>query len=349
MPQGNRVEGQIWISRDEPNTLKYYAGNTEYWTVAATTYIASGSIAKGSVVALSATNSNEVVPAVWPRDARRIVGMALNSALNGSEVRALAYGYVELTAAEIEAAFVTQSDFMTTEAATTYYSAFGTTSDGGAGNGWNDALPSKRGLAAPVYFYTGRHIKTAVSTYAWQDPSAKAGRITFATPCGYKPSGYEIPWSDDKFNVAYKNLPQVGSVADYTYDAGTGKLTTLVLHINFALFDRAILFEYPAKGVAAYATASEVATVTLYHGLFPTTSVDNPVMPHLAVRGWGYSEAVDNGDGTYTASLTSSEGSFMLQPGYDSFTSGNTRRSEFELESDTTFYYKLVGEVYYNQ
>lgn len=348
---GDRIEGQIWISRDAPNILKYFAGATEYWSVSATTYTAATAISKGTIVAIDSAASGKVVPAVWPRDARRIVGMALNTATFGSEVRTLTYGYVEFSAAEIAAMFVTQSDYKASAALTgsNYYTAFGTADDGGAGNGWND-VAGYNGLGAPLYMFIGRHLKTSTG-YSWKDPASYAGKLTFSTPTGYKPTSTEVPWGDDAFNVSYKNLPQIGSVAAYTYDPSTKVLASLVVHINFSTFAREIQFEYPAKGVAAYQGASIATAVTksLYHGLFPTVGGANVNVPATTVQGWGCESAVETpaGSGIYVFSSDTANNFFSMQPGYDSYLAGDTRRTEFEIESDSGFYYKVVGTVHY--
>jgi hypothetical protein len=348
---GDRIEGKIWISRESPNVLKYYAGQTEYWTSSASTYRASTAIKKGTVVAIAgASDSNKIVPAVWPRDAYRLAGIALNSAAFGQDIRVAAYGYMELSEAEIENSFLTQSDYMATAATTGYYSNFGTTADGGGGNGWDDTNPSRKGSGAPVYLFIGRHLKTGSTNYSWVDPTSYPGKLTLATPSGYKPTGVEVPWNDDKFNVAYKGLPQIGSVVSYTYDTTTLKLTSMVIHINFTPIIQAIQFEYPAKGVAPYQTPDVATAVTkeLYHGLFPNASGANAGMvPQVEMHGWGCTAATQDG-GVYTFDSTSGDNSFGLHPGYDSFLAGNNRRSDFEIESDSAFYYKIVGTVQYS-
>jgi len=205
----DRIEGQIWIGRDEPNILKYFARSKEYWAVAATTYIAGENLEKGMIVApdrsTGVSTGERVIKAVWPRDVEGTAGIALNAAVTNETVRVLNYGYMKFTAAELALAFTTKSDLVATAALTgaNYYSAFGNTSvDGGAGNGWTDGPALRNGRSANIYWFSGRTLKTGASTYGWADPSTYAGKLTFATPSGYKPNGTEIPWSDASLNVS---------------------------------------------------------------------------------------------------------------------------------------------------
>lgn len=336
----NRVEGQIWIGRDQPNVLKYNANGKEYWATAATTYIASTAIHKGQLLVIDKDQAtgNYVKPAVWPRDAEKVVGIALNDAASSSSIRTTNFGYVELDEQQLENLFVTGSDLYAKEALTgaNYYSSFGATADGGEGNGWSSV---GQGVGAKVYWFSGRTLKTA-SGYSWQDPSAFVGKLTFATPSGYKPSDTEIPWADDSLNVSYKQLPIIGTVADYEVD-GSNKLISLVIHVNFSSFNRKVQFEYPASGLSHYDPSLGAETAILRHGLFPNITASNVAVPHVDIKGWGYTDNV-------VESATAGE-SFQVQPGYDSFIgSAADKRTEVEIVSDSEFYYKAVGEVNYN-
>ena len=335
----DRIEGQIWISRDEPNVLKYFANNTEYWTVAATTYLASSNIHKGMLVApTEGTGGDESVrPAEWPKDALRTVGIALNTAAQNTEVRILNYGYVMLTEAEIESCFVTGSDTYALSALTglTYYSNFGDVVDGGEGNDWEDTGATKNGRGAPIYWFSGRTLKTGAEAYSWVDPSTHKGKLTFATPCGYKPTDAVIPWGDDSFNVTYKKLPTIGSVVNYEYDSSTKKITELTMHVNFSQFNNKLQFEYPAIDLKEYAAPDGNVDI-MRHGLFA-----NFGYPHVEASMWGYStDSVD-------PATSESKEAMHVWPGYDNYITGD-RRTEVEVASDTGFFYKILGEVSYN-
>lgn len=336
----SRVEGQIWISRDTPNVLKFYAGEREYWSLASTTLLAGSAIKKGQLLAAN-TNaaglSESVIPAVWPRDTDRIVGIALNDAGVSENVRILNYGYIEFTAAELANCFVTKSDIVAGPAlaAGSYYSAFGNlTADGGAGNGWDDDA-EKKGRGACVYWFSGRTLKTA-GGYEWKDSSSYPGKLTIATPTGYKLTGVEVPWSDDTLNVSYKQIPIIGNVIDYTYDPATKALLTLTMQVNFTKFAKKLQFEYPAQGLKQYSTPGTPLELNIRHGLFSNNGV-----PHIEVSMWGYSDPDIE---------TSADGeASRVFPGYDSYIGAAVdKRTEVEIASDTTFYYKVLGEVSYN-
>lgn len=336
-----RIEGQLWISRAEPHTLKYYANGREYWAVSATTLLAASPIKKGQILAVNTDAgglAESVIPAVWPRDTDRIVGMALNTAGVSEAVRIINYGYVKFTAAELAACFTTHSDINAGAAlaAGSYYTSFGSmTADGGAGNGWNDLTTGRKGRGANIYWFSGRTLKTS-SGYQWKDSSSYPGKLTLSTPTGYKPTGVEIPWSDDSLNIAYKNIPLVGSVVDYEYDVGTKEITELVMQINFTKFSKKLQFEYPASGLKQYSTPGTPLELNLRHGLF-----SNNGYPYIEVSMWGFSDADIE---------TSADGeASRIFPGYDSYIGAAVdKRTEVEITSDSAFYYKVLGEVSYN-
>lgn len=345
-----RINGQVWISREEPSVLKYYAGQTvgtqkEYWTVSASTYVAGSDIAKGMVLASSTVStgaaSELVVPAQWPRDTDRILGVALNTATAGNVVRVINYGYITFTRAELEGCFTAKSDITGTAAltGTNYYSNFGNMStEVGAGNGWVDTGTSWKGRGANLYWFSGRTLKTGASSYSWVDSSSFNGKLTIATPSGYKPNGTDIPWSDDSLNVSYKYLPIVGNIVDYTYD-GSYNITEMIVHVNFTKAQKKIQFEYPTSGVATYVRVLGGETKTLRHGLFADNLAEaGPRMPHIEISMLGYA------DGDIT---TQSNDAHRVWPGYDSTVSTSDRKTDVEIKSDSDFFYKIIGEVSY--
>lgn len=333
MADSKRIEGQIWIGKEQPNVLKYYADGREYWTVTATTHTTSSTVKKGELIAVDPTQTvgGYVRPAVWPEDANSVIGMALNDAVASQEVRVLNYGYVELTETDLDNLFVAQADLKTGATTSAYASTLETLA---GGNGM--ASSTSLGVGHPVYWFTGRTLKSGISSYVWVDSSAYAGKLTFATPCGYKPNKVDKPWNDDSFNITYKQLPIIGTVVKYT--AVAGKITDLILHINFSTFSSKIQFEYPATGLKNYATVNTEETIIIRHGLFPNSVT---IVPHVDVNMWGYADSDVESGGTGEA--------FNIHPGFDSFIgSGVDKRTEVEMLSDTTFYYKLMGEVNYN-
>ena len=333
-----RIEGQVWIGTQQPHRIKYYAGGTEYWGVSASTYPGS-TVYKGMVVAADETDTDtnqRVRPAVWPTDANNIVGVCVSDPEEGN-VRVVSYGYIEFAnTTELGNAFVTKSD-LTVGApltGTNYYTAFGnTTTDGGAGNGWDATAGVYDGKGEPIYWFTGRSLLSGAATYSWEDSADHAGLLTFATPSGYKISDTEIPWSDDSFDIGYKSLPTIGNVVSYTR-SGTD-IATLSIHVNFTKFQSKIRFEYPATGLNQY-TSTSTETLTLRHGIFSDLRT-----PEVDVSMMGYSDSdIDTG----TAGETT-----RVWPGFDTFLGvAADKRTEVEIASNSSFYYKVFGEVSFN-
>lgn len=343
MAEKKRVQGQIWIGKEQPNVLKYFAGNTEYWTVTATTYLAGGTeenpVRKGHLLAVdpnpSSTSGKRVRAARWPQDATSIVGMALNDAGPSEEVRILNYGYVEFDEEALDNLFASPGDLKVVAAGSGYSTTLAGLS---GGNDWPNSLSGK-GSGQPVYWFSGRTIKSGANSYTWIDPAEYAGKLTFSTPCGYKPNKTDIPWGDDSFNINYKQLPHVGTVASYSVSGD--KITNLVLHLNFSTFSNKIQFEYPAKKLGHYTEINTDTSVVIRHGLFPNNGVNYKFIPHVNITAWGYSDEE-------VATGAAGE-AFNIHPGFDSFIGPSAdKRTEIGMISDTPFYYKLAGEINYN-
>jgi hypothetical protein len=332
-----RQEGQIWISPNDPQTLKYYAREREHWVVTTSAFVADPTIKKGMLVATDPTYTYEVVPAQWPRDVDRIVGIALTTfGEQGAAVQVARSGYVVFNRAELEATFASKSDLTITAAlsGTSYYSNFGNmTTEVGGGNGWSDVSPSKFGRGANIYWFSGRTLKTGASSYSHIEPTNYKGKLTIATPVGYLgPAMNQIPWADDSLNIKHKNLPIIGNVADYTYD-GSGNITSLTLQVNFSQFSNKIRFEYPITGVKIYDEVNDPQTIPLRHGLFPAGSAPFPAISMLGYANGTLGDVINE--------------AFTAQPGFDSIYTGD-KRTEVEIASDTSFYYKIQGEVNHN-
>lgn len=332
MPQQKRrINGQVWISKEQPHTLKYFANNIEYWGVAATTYESVAEVRKGMVVA-PAGDQGRVRPAQWPIDVDKTVGIAIGDPEDGL-VRVLNYGYIEFSRSQLEQCFVTASD-LNVGLPTGPYTSFGNMSnDGAGGNGWDDALGTRKGRGVPVYWFSGRTLKDGVN-YPWIDPSAAltVGKLTLATPSGYKGPDINsplIPYSDQSLNIGYKDIPTIGNIVDYTYD-GSGQIETMIMHVNFTKFRGVLRFEYPAVGTNEYLGPSPAETMVLRHGLFA-----NGLLPHVMVKMWGYSDNdVSIGDTS------------IIYPGFESRLID--KLTEVEIQSDSSFFYKVLGEVSYN-
>ncbi len=326
-----KQSGELWISDTTPHVLKYQAGSTEYWTNAAITYVASEAIAKGQILAIDDATSavGKVRLAEYPKDLNDIIGIALNSGALNDQIRVLNYGYMEFDRAELEALFVTQSDITVGAIDADYYTGFGTMTDGGAGNGWNTSTYDGKG--APVYWYSGRLLKTAASTYAMQQPVTFKGKLTLSTPSGYNyPAAVGPAWGDNDFDVAYEGLPTIGNVHSYTRD-GTD-VDTLILHVNFAKFQKRVSFSYPSSGLYHYEDDGATETTYIRHGLFTNSSL----VPHTNVEIIGSTD--DSIDGEI----------IMVHPGFTSDRAASASFTSVDVTSDSDFYGKIVGEIRYS-
>ena len=330
-----RKSGEVWISKTEPHTLKYYAGGTEYWANSATTHEAGEYLKKGQVLVVNkdgAAAKGQVFKAEYPVDLNDVVGIALNDADVNTDVRVLNYGYVDFNRAELENLFITQSDLTVGPIDTVgYYNVgadFGTMTDSGGGNGWS--VTTWTGKGAPVYWYQGRIIKTDAISYEMKQPSLNPGLLTFATPSGYKyPDPDSNAWSDGSFDVNYEGLPVIGNVFSYTYD-GSNNIESLVLHVNFSKFKRSVGFSYPASGLSLYdSTIQEEETVEIRHGLF----TDSILLNYTDLSILSSSDAEIDGE------------IVKIHPGYSSIAANS--KTDVTIKSDTSFYGKMIGEVRY--
>jgi len=330
----SRRDGEVWISKQEPHTLKYSATDIEYWAVSAATYIAGEDIKKGQILAINKSDagaSGKVLKAKWPDDAGDVIGVALNDALSTFEVRVLNYGYMEFTRAELENLFVTQSDITVGSILTgsNYYSGFGTTSDGGGGNGWSNDDVTFSGNGAPIYWYQGRLLKTAdAPTYEMQQPTAKDGALTFSTPSGYKYPATGAAWSEPSFDVAYEHLPIVGNVLHYTYDA-SDNIQSMSIHVNFSKFNKEVSFSYPSSGLYEYDAIAEEEITEIRHGLF----TDSSITPYTDLAILGSSDSAIDGE------------IIKINPGYISTQASS--KTQVTVKSDSAFFGKMTGQLRY--
>lgn len=327
-----RKSGELWISKSTPHTLKYYGSDTEYWVQSAITHTCVSAVKKGNVLVLDNINSSSggVRPAVFPEDLNDIVGIAINDADVWGQVRVINYGYIQLERSELENLFVTKSDITVGSKLgdTTYYSSFGNmTSDGGAGNGWDTV--SYDGTGAPIYWFSGRVLKTGVDTFSMIDGSTYPGKWSLATPSGYKYPNQEIDWHEDSLGVHYKGLPSIGNVVEYTMD-GTD-ISSMIIHVNFTKFEKITRFEYPHIGLFSYDKVNDPMDIIIRHGLF---SPGSSLLPYTNVEILGSSD-------------TNIEGEIIkVQPGFSSIK--NTSTTTVTIESDTNFYGKVIGDVSYS-
>ena len=222
----NRIDGQIWIDRNQPHRLKYHIDGVDYIVEVSAGYYfntAEGqSLSAGTVVKL--IDDKTIAPASFPQDLDNVLGIALNTTKADMGVQPVAVsrnGYVVLLKEDLNNSFIPE-DLDVTK------------------NGWGDE--ENVGIGCPIYWYSGRVVKNAEGEYFFNSPKGNEGKITFSTPAGFR---WNIKAEEDSsLNISYKNLPQIGNVARYTVE--NNLITSMSIHLNFSKFDESIEWIYPA-------------------------------------------------------------------------------------------------------
>lgn len=314
-----RINGQIWIDREDPHNLKYHLDGVDYVVQSLSDYLIvddETTIEMGMVVR-DADKPNTIMPATFPQDIDRILGIALNSSKSdmpndtAAHISVAQSGTLILENEEISSVFALESDLNIST------------------NGW---LEENKGIGCPVYWFIGITKKDGDS-YTYTDSTSHPGKITFSTPSGYKyPNTIEI---DSSLNVSYDNLPRIGTVVGYEVD-DDGKLTSLTININFATFDSSLEWNWPGEHFddqCGLINPTAENTLTIRHGLF----ADNP--QNLQVI--NYSNIVADDDGK-------SGSIYNMQTRAVNYTSGEDRRTVFDIHTPNPYYYRVSGEVHYN-
>ena len=259
--QHHRVDGQIWIDKNSPNRLKYHINKQDYIVEVSSNYKYSDEsipettpegnveLASGTLVKLN--DKGLIEPAKFPDDLENILGVLMNNVKvtkndEGDRIRTDAIvsrsGYLTIDYMNIDSS-LTNSPYA--------HSFF----DENENEDEND-LKCKNGEPAhfkkgsPVYWFIGRYKKEGdIFTFInpkyknEQSKYARAGKLTFATPVGYSSD----PIEDPSLNVGYNNLPQIGTVANYEIE--DGKITKVMVHVNFSKFDSSLEWTWPRKHV----------------------------------------------------------------------------------------------------
>lgn len=292
--QHHRVDGQIWIDKNSPNRLKYHINDQDYTVEVSSNYgysdesIAAAAV-EGTVELASGTlvKLNEkglIEPAIFPDDLENILGILMNNVKitkndEGQKIR---------TDAIVSRSGYLTIDYMNLDSSLTNnpyaHSLFGYNEE-------EDDLECKDGnpvhfkKGSPVYWFIGRYKKEGdIFTFINpkykddQNKYARAGKLTFATPVGYPLD----PVEDPSLNVGYNNLPQIGTVAAYNVE--DGKITKVMIHVNFSKFDSSLEWTWPRKHVlnsiqenTSYGfdkpninIEQQDSTLTIRHGLLQT-------------------------------------------------------------------------------
>lgn len=323
-----RIDGQIWIDRKAPYRLKYHINGVDYIVqVAADYYVDTGEAGDSDkvlagMVVRDADKPSTIKPAEFPQDIDRVLGLALNDSdsENDGHIAVAQSGLLILdTKEKIQNAFALDSDLDLT------------LNGWGQGDGGN--LP---GIGCPVYWFIGTTVKEGES-YKYIDSEEHKGAITFITPSGYKYPKTLI--SDTSLNVSYDNLPRIGTVVDYEVDRNI--LSSITINVNFSTFDSSLEWNWPGEhfddscGKVNHKIVEGKANneLVIRHGLF----ADNP--NNLQVI--NYSDIV--------ASDTNNKGSiYKIETRAENITSGNDRKTIFDIFTPEDLYYRISGEVHYN-
>lgn len=254
--QHHRIDGQIWIDKNSPNRLKYHINDQDYTVEVSSNYKYSNEpitstytkdevvLASGTLVKLN--NEGLIRPAIFPDDLENILGILMNN--------------VKITEDDDKKpiytdAIVSRSGYLTIDymniasnlTSSSYAHSFFDENEDENDLKCKNGEPAHFKKGSPVYWFIGRYKKEG-NIFTFINPKymnarseyARAGKLTFATPAGY----FSDP-IDPSLNVGYNNLPQIGTVADY--EVKDGKITKVMIHVNFSKFDSSLEWTWPRK------------------------------------------------------------------------------------------------------
>lgn len=310
-----RKEGQIWIDKNNTHRLKYHIGGITYEIATSQTFSTDRqpSVKKGQLVASS---GGELVAAVWPDDAEKVLGVVTGTeGENSKYVTSVASSerIILENAEEINGCFV----------------------DGAA-------LPSdewaadKKGIGCPVYWFIG--LSESDSKYV--DSSNKKGMLTFKTPSGFKYGVTTV--SDERFNISYDNLPIVGHVADY--ECAGKAFTKLIIDLQVSTYTPTVTWNYP--GIHGSASGHKCGTLEsgkehkFYHGLFANNAKNNICICDLVIRAISASKTYPEG--------TDAEEYTVVAPYRNVIKATNDRFTGVTFNTMESLRYRITGTVHYN-
>ena len=314
-----RKEGQIWIDKNNTHRLKYHIGGITYEIATSQTFSANRqpSVKKGQLVASS---GGELVAAVWPDDAEKVLGVVTGTeGENSKYVTSVASSerIILENAEEIKGCFV----------------------DGAALPSDEWATDSKKGIGCPVYWFIG--LSKSASEYT--DSSTKKGMLTFKTPSGFKYGVTTV--SDEQFNISYDNLPIVGHVADYECSKERPfTFTRLVIDLQVSTYTPTVTWNYP--GIHGSASGHKCGTLEsgkehkFYHGLFANNAKNNICICNLVIR-------AISADKTYPEG-TDAEEHTVVAPYRNVIKATNDRFTGVTFNTMESLRYRITGTVHYN-
>lgn len=306
-----RKEGQIWIDKNNTHRLKYHIGGITYEIATSQTFSANRppTVKKGQLVASS---GGELVAAVWPDDAEKVLGVVTGTeGENSKYVTSVASSerIILENAEEIKGCFV----------------------DGVALPSDEWATDSKKGIGCPVYWFIG----LSESDSKYTDSSNKKGMLTFKTPSGFKYGVTTV--SDERFNISYDNLPIVGHVADYEYSGNT--FTKLVIDLQVSAYTPTVTWNYPGIHYGSHECGKlGNGPHKFYHGLFANNAKNNICICDLTARAIPVRNDYPADAEEYT----------VVIPYKNIMKAANDRYTEISISSAETLRYRITGTVHYN-
>ena len=311
-----RKEGQIWIDKNNTHRLKYHIGGITYEIATSQTFSANRppTVKKGQLVASS---GGELVAAVWPDDAEKVLGVVTGTeGENSKYVTSVASSerIILENAEEIKGCFVGES---------TNGEVFLPSTE------W--ATDSKKGIGCPVYWFIG----LSESDSKYTDSSTKKGMLTFKTPSGFKYGVTTV--SDERFNISYDNLPIVGHVADYEYSGNT--FTKLVIDLQVSAYTPTVTWNYPGIHYGSHECGKlGNGPHKFYHGLFANNAKNNICICDLTARAIPVRSDYPADAEEYT----------VVIPYKNIMKAANNRYTEISISSAETLRYRITGTVHYN-
>lgn len=309
-----RKEGQIWIDKNNTHRLKYHIGGITYEIATSQTFSANRppTVRKGQLVASS---GGELVAAVWPDDAEKVLGVVTGTeGENSKYVTSVASGerIILENAEEIKGCFV----------------------DGAALPSDEWATDSKKGIGCPVYWFVG----LSKSTSEYIDSSTKKGMLTFKTPSGFKYGVTTV--SDEQFNISYDNLPIVGHVADYECSKERPfTFTKLVIDLQVSTYTPTVTWNYPGIHYGSHECGKlGNGPHKFYHGLFANNAKNNICICDLTARAIPVRSDYPADAEEYT----------VVIPYKNIMKAANDRYTEISISSAETLRYRITGTVHYN-
>ena len=309
-----RKEGQIWIDKNNTHRLKYHIGGITYEIATSQTFSTDRqpSVKKGQLVASS---GGELVAAVWPDDAEKVLGVVTGTeGENSKYVTSVASSerIILENAEEIKGCFIDGTKLPLDEWATS----------------------SKKGIGCPVYWFIG--LSESDSKYV--DSSIRKGMLTFKTPSGFK---YGVTTVDsEEFNISYDNLPIVGHVVDYECTKERPfTFTKLVIDLQISTYTPTVTWNYPGIHYGSHECGKlGNGPHKFYHGLFANNAKNNICICDLTARAIPVRNDYPADAEEYT----------VVIPYKNIMKADNDRYTEISISSAETLRYRITGTVHYN-